>query len=169
MAKANTPIAEKIQKKANNLRMKAKMVRAAKSEIAEQVVSGFAEGGLKQAELLAGVFEVYLHAARATRTIFAEIERDPKFRAQIETFVANIIEDVSSRLNELSNIMDSVAKSSEIQNAIEEAQTAIKGIVEQISGVKRFGKRKLSVVEDDDDAVVNTRRKSASGRKGKKH
>ena len=156
MAKAKTtPVAETIKRKANHLRGKAKGIRAAKSEIAQEFVTGFAEEGFKQAEILAGVFEVYVHAARATRTIFVEIERDPKFRAQIEVFVANVIEDASSRVNEIANIMDSVANSPEIQKAIEEAKLAIEGIVKHLESFAGLRKKssKFSVIKTEDEGA----------------
>jgi 5-bromo-4-chloroindolyl phosphate hydrolysis protein len=165
MAKAKSTVSEKIQKKANGLRQTSKFIRSAKTDMAKEFVSGFTEGALSATDLYTGVLEVYLHGLKATRTIFAEIESNPKFRAQVETFVANIIEDVAARSNEFANVMDSVANSPKIQDAIEEAKLAIEGIGKHLGSVRGFGKRrKFSVVRDEDAPE----KKSASTRKSKK-
>jgi hypothetical protein len=180
MAKAKKPAtAQGLQRSAEKLRKTAKQARLGKNFIADAFVEGFAKSGMIQSDMCLKALEIYTHAFRATRTIFAEVEKNPKFRAQIETLVANIVEDVAARINEFANVLESVSKSEDVVQAFDDATIAIAGLLEQYSSLRRglrsVGKKKsrrgLSVVKDDSPASTEEPKpsKSAKGRKGPAH
>lgn len=147
--KKNNNSKEKAQKFATGIRARSEAIRSIRSGLAKRFVEGIKEGvdqcgdGI---DILQAVVDIYKNVQRVATAIVT----DDGVKTKVLSLVENTIDDVASRMNEFSGIVDYVSKSETLISEFDNLSDNLEDIEKRMSKVSKRKKTNLHVVDPDE-------------------